>query len=182
MVHSLQELYSRPINIVFVEYPGYYQAPGDASQESILQQSLKVYDYLKSQSDLPIFAFGQSLGAGTATYLASKKKVAGLILQTPYTSISDIAANRYPIFPVKWLLIHPFLAENWAPKVTAPVIAIHGTKDLSIPFENAKRQFENFTADKIFVTVEGAGHDTESLQDSPLYWPPILQLIDRVIN
>ena len=47
---------------------------------------------------------GRSLGSGVATYLASVRPAARLVLVTPYNSLTDIAALRYPFIPVRWLL------------------------------------------------------------------------------
>ncbi len=46
-------------------------------------------------------AWGFSLGTGVAVALAAEQPVGKMILEAPYTSIADVAASAFPIFPVR---------------------------------------------------------------------------------
>ena len=45
-----------------------------------------------------------SIGAGPAAYLASQRPIAGLILVTPFDSLTALAREHYPWAPVSLLL------------------------------------------------------------------------------
>ena len=45
-----------------------------------------------------IVIYGESLGTGVATEIAQNNNFAGLILESPFTSMIDAAKNKYPIF------------------------------------------------------------------------------------
>jgi hypothetical protein len=66
------------------------------------------------------------LGSGIATYLASQKNVAGVILVTPYDSILSVASELYPFIPVKFLLRHKFLSGEYAKLQQNRVLVIYG--------------------------------------------------------
>ena len=51
-----------------------------------------------------IILYGESLGTGVATQIAQNNNFAGVILESPFTSMIDAAKNKYPIFPIKFLL------------------------------------------------------------------------------
>ena len=55
-----------------------------------------------------ITLYGRSLGTGMATYVASKNSPKQLILETPYYSIIDVAASRFPMFPLEKFLKYKF--------------------------------------------------------------------------
>lgn len=175
--YTIAGLLKLPLNLVLVEYPGYDSTPGEPSQEAFLKQADELYEAYKSEADLPFYLFGESLGTGVATWLASQKPVEALVLQTPYTSIADLAAEHYPLFPVRWLIRHPFPAHEWAKHVTARVLVIHGDQDQTIPIENARRQFENFNTQKKFVAIKGGTHFSHDLQESKEYWTSLREAL-----
>ena len=84
------------INILLVEYPGYSVYKSDKSAETILEDSLCVFDYLTQTLKINpgnIIVFGRSIGTGPATYLSSLRKPASLILMSPFTSLRAVAEN-----------------------------------------------------------------------------------------
>lgn len=174
------------LNYAFIEYPGFAEeSPRSAPQEEFLRSSLAAFDFIAQDENthrLPIFLYGTSLGSGPATYVASERPAAGLILRSPYTSIVDIAAHRYPLVPVRHFLRWPFPAENWAAKVLAPVLVLHGTDDKTIPYKIGKAQAANFKNLDHLVTFEGAGHNDVATRNPERYWGEIRQFILRVLR
>ena len=63
-------------------------------------------DWLKKLglTEKDIILYGESLGTGVATEIAQNKNYAGLILETPFTSMIEAAKNFYPYIPVSLLL------------------------------------------------------------------------------
>ena len=80
---------------------------------------------------------GRSLGSGPASYLASKNKVAGLVLISAFTSINDVAVEHYGIFGN--LIKDRFNNLDSIKKVKSPTLIIHGTEDKFVPFNHAKK-------------------------------------------
>lgn len=69
-----------------------------------------VYKWLKERSKANIFIWGHSLGTGVATHLLSNLKkdnitAAGLVLETPFTSVIDVMKS-HPIIKVFILYTH----------------------------------------------------------------------------
>jgi acetyl esterase/lipase len=84
------------MNVFIVEYPGYSIYNEDKSSDKVLDDSLVVFDYLVNELHIDeenLFILGRSIGTGPSVYLSSKKKPAGLILISPFTSIRAVAEN-----------------------------------------------------------------------------------------
>jgi alpha-beta hydrolase superfamily lysophospholipase len=166
-----KELRTFGLNVALVEYPGYAGDKGETGEWPILRHALAVYDEISFKAQgLPLLLLGESLGTGPATFVASRRDCLGLVLSTPYTSMADVAAFRYPWLPVRPLTTHPVLAKAWARHVLAPVQVLHGTADRTVPYFLGKQQSGNFKNLKEFVSIEGAGHADLRSHDSGIFW------------
>lgn len=124
------------MNVIIVEYPGYsiYNAPKNA--ETMCDDSLVVYSFIKNYFNLKeddIFVLGRSIGTGPAIYLASKKKPQGLILISPFKSIKSIKGGFLGFF-----LLDIFKSIDIIDKVTSPILFIHGKNDHLIEYTHSK--------------------------------------------
>ena len=160
-----------PLNFALVEYPGYQDDPILPTQDGLLLNAAAAYDFLTADSPkLPVFEFGRSLGTGVATYVAAERRSQGLILISPYTSIADVGAFEYPLIPVHWLMRNPFPAFEWAPKVTALTLVVHGNRDRTIPISLGKSEAGFFPHLFQFVEVPGGAHnDLMADSDGPAW-------------
>ena len=102
-----------------------------------------------------IVALGESLGSGVAVALAARHKVGALVLDSPYSSIADVAAAAYWFVPVRALLRDPFRNDLLIGSVTAPTLIVHGTKDGVVPIRFGEKLFALANPPKDFWRVEG---------------------------
>ena len=86
----------------------------------------------------PVILFGRSLGSGIAALAARARQVDGLILLSPYRSIADIAAHRFPIVPVRWLLRHNIDATLALGALPQRVLGLHAQRDRVVPTAESK--------------------------------------------
>ena len=124
------------MNVIIVEYPGYsiYNAPKNA--ETMFDDSLVVYSFIKKYFNLKdddIFVLGRSIGTGPAIYLASNQKPQGLILISPFKSIKSIKGGFLGFF-----LLDIFKSIDIIDKVTSPTLFIHGKNDHLIEYTHSK--------------------------------------------
>jgi uncharacterized protein len=101
---------------------------------------------------------GESLGTGVAVDLAARHRVGALVLDSPYSSIVDVAAARYWMFPVRLLMRDQFHSDQKIGEVASPALIVHGTADATIPIRYAEKLFALAREPKEFVRVDGAGH------------------------
>jgi uncharacterized protein len=121
------------------DYRGFPASPGEISEANILEDALATYDWLDAEVDTPILVWGRSLGSGPATYAASQREATALLLETPFLSAVQVAAERYPVLPVWWVMLDQFRNDVWITDVTEPVLVAHGTADMTIDVSNGER-------------------------------------------
>src|SRR5262249_9974812 len=104
-----RDLIADGIGIVAPAYPGYSGSTGSPSEQGLLNDAAAAYAFTTARySPDRIIAWGFSLGTGVAVAIAAEQKVEKLILEAPYSSVADVAAFRFPFFPVRLLVRDPF--------------------------------------------------------------------------
>jgi pimeloyl-ACP methyl ester carboxylesterase len=148
-----------------------------------LRNALAIYDEIHALNPgLPFLLSGESLGTGPATFVAGRRDCMGLILSTPYPSMADVAAHRYPLLPVKPLTTHPVRAELWARSVDAPVFILHGSADKTIPLAMGQRQAKNFRNLMQMKVIQGAGHPDLRDHTAGLFWHEARAFVDACFS
>src|SRR6185436_13862722 len=91
--------------VVALSYRGYAGSSGRPSEQGLLLDAAAAYAFTTARYEADkIVVWGFSLGTGVAVALAAEQPVAKLILEAPYSSIADVAASAFPIFPVRLVL------------------------------------------------------------------------------
>jgi uncharacterized protein len=105
-----------------------------------------------------IVLVGESLGTGVAVMLAADVPVAAVILDSGYSSISDVAVDKFPWLPVRLLIRDEFRADLAAGTVQVPVFQVHCVDDPVIPLIFARRLHELFPDHRGLIEVPGKCH------------------------
>lgn len=139
------------------DYRGFPASPGAISQDNIIADALAAYDWAAAHHDV-ILIWGRSLGSGPATYVASQRDAAALLLETPFLSAVTVAAERYPFLPVGLVMQDQFPSNLWIADVAEPVFVAHGTADTTIGVSNGERLYGLAPNPQTLWIVPGAGH------------------------
>jgi hypothetical protein len=148
------------VGLLAIEYRGYASSTGSPSERGLKLDGEAAYAAAIASGVAPerIVPLGESLGSGVAVALAARHKVGALVLDSPYSSIADVAAAAYWFVPVRALLRDPFRNDLLIGSVTAPALIVHGTKDLVVPIRFGEKLFALANEPKEFWCVEGAAH------------------------
>ncbi len=146
--------------VLAISYQGYPGSDGVPSEAGLISDGKTALDYLLDLGYLPkdFILFGESLGSGVAVQLAAKIDVAGVVLESPFASVANVAKKTYWFLPVDLILQDRFDSDKFASQISSPTLIIHGTADNVVPFSEGKKLFEKITARKKFIEVQGAGH------------------------
>ena len=144
-----------PYNVVTLNYPGYGHSAGKPSQEAIFAAAKKVFEKFQNTHNILI---GRSLGTGVAAYIAAHHPVDGIVLITPFHSITHLAKLRYPIYPASLLVRHPFATYRYMQKVTAPTYIILAEHDDTTPPATLRKLLPHIKNLKKVITIPGAHH------------------------
>jgi uncharacterized protein len=155
-----RDLISDGTGIVALSYRGYGGSSGQPSEAGLLQDATAAYVFTVARYAADrIVVWGFSLGTGVAVALAAEHPVGRLILEAPYTSIADVAAEKFWFVPVRWLIRDPFHSDARIGQVTAPLLAMHGARDPVIPIAFGERLFALAHQPKQLVRFPEGGHD-----------------------
>jgi fermentation-respiration switch protein FrsA (DUF1100 family) len=153
------------VNIFIFDYRGYGQSAGahsDLSEQATYHDADGALAYLRGRRDLAhtrLVYFGQSLGAAIAVEAARRHPPAGLILETPFTSIKDMARIVLPFLPVAGLLRTKYDSLTKIREIRVPLLVLHGDRDDVVPYEQGRRLFDAANEPKTFYTIRGASHN-----------------------
>jgi pimeloyl-ACP methyl ester carboxylesterase len=153
--------------LYLMHYRGYGGSTGKPSQDALFADALALFDEVHRQHP-QVTVIGRSLGSGVATYLASKRPAVRLVLVTPYDSMAGIAAQHYPMFPVRLLMTDKFESWRYAPQVSVLTTLITAQHDEVIPRASTDMLLTRFKPGIARqIVVRGTGHNTVS--DHPAY-------------
>jgi fermentation-respiration switch protein FrsA (DUF1100 family) len=170
--------------VLIVDYRGYGNSEGSPSEKGIYQDAQAAWRYLtetKRISGKRILLFGRSLGGAVAAYLAAEHEVVGLVLESTFTSVPDMAAELYPWLPARWLTRYHYNTLERMTAIGCPVMVIHSPDDEIIPFEQGRLLFQRANEPKLFFELSG-DHNNGFMQAFDRYrdhWDDFIRLAER---
>lgn len=161
--------------VFLFEYPGYGARQGEISQESLVTAASAAVSALPA--DARIHLVGESLGSGVACAVAGAepKRIAGLLLITPFNSMLDVASYHYPWLPVSLLLSDRYLSEQALISYPGPLAVVVAADDDVIPPAFGERLYTGFGGTKKLWKVPGAGHNT--IMGIAGWWAPAARFV-----
>lgn len=172
-------------HVLGLRYRGYgnkgFKSDGKPSQKTVLADALKQYDAMvQKYQPSAVYVVGYSMGSSVAAYVGSQRKVAGLLLTTPFDSIQAIAKGQYPWLPVSLLFKHPFPTKDFMAEQKTPTVVVNAGVDLLIPrphYEELKPHIQNLVLEK---EIKNAGHgdvlDDTFLPETTAYYKEAIRL------
>lgn len=146
-----------------INYRGYGTSTGEPNERNLFDDSTLIFDYLINRYDVDstkVIAFGRSLGTGVAIYLSNNRRVEGMILTTPYDSMTSVVKEIYPFIPIEYLLKNKFDSISIAPRIKIPIMIIVAENDTEIPASHANNLASKFPGECEYHLIAGAGHNT----------------------
>tara|TARA_R110002124_G_scaffold64985_2_gene177531 strand:+ start:333119 stop:333943 length:825 start_codon:yes stop_codon:yes gene_type:complete len=148
--------------VMLSEYPGYGGNPGAPSEESFFEGAENSYRSLINLGYEPqeIILYGESIGAGSATYLAQKYEAKALVLEVPFDSLLNVVKGKYPfILGMKYLLKDHFDNLSRIADVNMPVLVMLAEKDEVIPTKFGENLYNKASEPKQLEILKGLGHN-----------------------
>ncbi len=161
------------------DYRGYGTSEGKASSRNATLDAEAAYRYLVRTLLVPpdrIIVHGRSVGAALALHVAAREPVGGVILESPFVSAFQVltVARVSPL--------DKFRNIDLIRKVHQPILIIHGTDDITIPFWHGQKLFEAANEPKSCLWVKGAAHDDVSWVGGREYLNAIREFADRQVT
>lgn len=163
----LREMHRRGFAVFAVDYPGYGLSTGTPSEPAIYAATNAAARYLQDELHVPLartILYGRSLGGGPAVELAANERVAGLVLQSAFMS----AYRTMTLW--RLLLFDKFENLRKLPRVTCPVLVMHGRADEVVSFAHGEALFAVAPGPKSHLWVDGAHHNDFISVAGEHYW------------
>jgi len=143
-IYKLNHFKDLNVNFLIIAWRGFSGNKGKPSENNLYIDGNSAIDWLKKKgvAEKDIIIYGESLGTGIATEISQNKNFAGLILETPFTSMIEAAKNFYPYVPVGLLLKDKYKNQEKIKNINIPILIMHGKADQIVPFWMGKRIFD----------------------------------------
>jgi uncharacterized protein len=162
--------------VLVTDYRRFGKSRGPLSEKALLDDAMRWFEKAEELADgAPILVYGRSIGTGPAAYLATQRTPHHLVLETPFTSMTDLARHWFPWAPAA-LLDYKLPVHSWLGEVSCPVTLIHGTDDEVVPYRSSERLSTLLKPGDRFITVPGGGHNDLAM------FPAYREMLDQVLG
>ena len=143
-IHKINHFKNLDINFLLLAWRGFNGNLGKPTEQGLYEDARSAVRWLKSKGILEknIIIYGESLGTGVATEIAQNKNFAGIILESPFTSMIDAGKTKYPYLPVKFLLKDKYESNKKIKNIKSHILIMHGKVDNIVPFYMGKKMYE----------------------------------------
>lgn len=179
-IGKLSLFHKMGVNIFAVDYRGYGNSQGKPTEKGIYADGQAAFDYLLGRSDIDpksIVAYGASLGGVVAIDLAVHRPLAGLIVDSSFSSAPDMAKIIYPFLPTFFMQVKMDSISKIR-KVEIPKLFLHSEEDETVPLALGLKLYKAAPAPKTFIKLKGA-HDEGHIIDQKMFVDNITRFLKQ---
>lgn len=180
-LESLEIFHQLGLNTFIFDYRGYGKSKGQTTEIGTYRDAESAWKFLTAQKGFAadqIIVFGRSLGGPIAAQLASRKNPAALIVESTFTSLPDLGARLYPLFPVRLLSRFRYNTAEYVRGVACPVLVIHGRSDDIVPYDMGVEVYRAAVGPKAFLELRG-DHNSGFLLTGQAYLAGMKSFIEK---
>ena len=176
-IHKINHFNNININFLIVAWRGFSGNKGTPTEQGLYEDAASAVRWLKSNGieEKNIIIYGESLGTAVAVEIAQNKNFAGIILESPFTSMVDAAKEKYPFLPIKFLLKDKYESDIKIKNIKSPILVMHGEVDNLVPFYMGKKIYDLANEPKYFYFSKYDNHMMK-------YDEKLLKSVEEFIN
>jgi len=167
-LHLYQRWHDMGLGVFAFDYRGYGKSEGEPSEPGLYADGRAALKEMQEGLSIPaerIILAGRSIGCAVAAELATAVNAAGLALETPFTSIPDMAKKHYP-----WLPLGPFIRSRFdilqvIEDVDMPLLILSANDDHIAPAWMAGRILEAAKTRKNSTGLDGGHNDFDIVSE-----------------
>jgi uncharacterized protein len=158
--------------VLLLEYIGYGARPGTPAERLLVADGVRAARAARHDFQGPFFAWGESLGSGVAAGVAAElgSELAGVVMFTPWRTLSDLAQHLYPFLPAHLLVRDRYDNPANLRYFPGPVAVIMAERDEIIPARQTRALYEELPGPKKLIVLPGAGHNSWPADPTAPWW------------
>ena len=162
-IHKINHFKEMKVNLVIIAWRGFSGNKGEPTEKGLYEDARSAIGWLKKKgiNEKNIILYGESLGTGIAVEIAQNKNFAGIILESPFTSMIEAGKGKYPFLPVRFLLKDKYESDKKIKNIKSPILVMHGKADNIVPFYMGKKIYELANSPKYSYFSEYDDHMME---------------------
>ena len=148
-------------NVLLFDYRGFGRSEGFATFSGVVADTIAAARFHETvrPKHLPSLLYGFSLGGAIAAQAIRRHPFDGLILQSTFTSLPDIARAAFPRLPLHLISGRVFDTITAVRNIDVPLLIIHGSEDETCPSWMAKAIYDSCSkSPKQIHFVDGGLH------------------------
>ena len=155
------------LDLFMLDYRGFGKSSGRIESQAQLEADVRAAwaQVAPAYAGKKRVIYGRSLGTGLAAMLAAENRSELTVLVSPYASMVQMAAEKYPWVPAA-VLRYPLRTDERLPLVQGPLLLVHGDRDTLIPIVHSER-LQALVPRARLLRVPGAAHG--DIQGFPVY-------------
>ena len=159
-IEKLNHFGNMKLNFLIVAWRGFNGNKGKPTEKGLYEDARSAIKWLNSKgiTEKSIIIYGESLGTGVAIEISQNKNFAGVILEAPFTSMTDVGKDKYPFLPVSLLLKDKYESDKKIKNVKSPILVMHGKVDNIVPLYMGKKIYKLANEPKHFFVQEYGDH------------------------
>jgi fermentation-respiration switch protein FrsA (DUF1100 family) len=149
-------------SVMIFDYRGYGRSEGTPTIEGLLRDARAARAHLAQREGIDeqqIVLLGESIGGAIAVDLAANDGARGLVLESTFSSLRDVAATHFPEFLVSVLVADKLNSVGQINKYHGALLQFHGGSDTVIPVESGRRFFDAANQPKTFKVMPRHDHN-----------------------
>ena len=166
-IHKINHFNDMDVNFLIVAWRGFSGNRGKPTENGLYIDAKSAVKWLtnKGVNEEDIIIYGESLGTGVGTEIAQNKNFAGIILESPFTSMEILAQKYYPYLPAKIILKDKYKSIEKINKIKFPMHVMHGKMDNIVPFYMGEEIFNKYSGVKSNYFNDNDDHMMEFNKD-----------------
>ena len=178
---SIKIFHELDLDVLIIDYRGYGQSSGSASEQGTYLDAQAAWDYLVDKRGIApekIVIFGRSLGAAVASWLAARTTPGAVILESSFSSGVDMAGRLYPFLPTRLITRLKYPLKEYVKQISSPLLVVHSQQDEIIPFDMGESVFAAAPEPKEMLVLSG-DHNGGFLLNRGRYVAAIGKFLER---
>jgi len=149
------------LDVLLFDYRGYGRSAGRPDEAGTYLDARAARAALLREPGVSaerVLYLGESLGAAVALELALEHPPIGLVLQSAFTSVRDMARLHYPLVP-GGLVPDAYPSLRSIRNLRAPLLVMHGERDEIVPAEHGRALYDAAPDPKRLRILPHVGHN-----------------------